>query len=315
MRSWFNRQAPERRRQRGLKSAVRPRAPSVDRTLRDLFGGGTGRGLIPPDAMIRTSLSRLRAACRQEYSQSDWARAVVMSARNRIIGSAGLMLRLPDQFREVETAWALHSAAGAFDVSGQLSRAECEQLVVSQCYIDGEALFRLRDGGQVESVDPARMSVDVQHEREAGGAVVVMGVEFDKDTRRPLAYHVDQVSYDRGSYFLSYSRRSADRAQRWPAADCLHVFLREYAEQLRGRPYLATAVPRIRQLREYEAAELRSSTLVANKIGFIERSETGETLAGERAGRGWRGGDRRGRGRLPRAWHRREGERPGVGTA
>ena len=267
-------------RTRGIKGVKPAKNADDDRQLRALFGSSAA--LQPPDATIRTILGRLRAESRYEYRSSDWARRVVQSARNHVVGNEGLMLRVEDAMHraEVEDAWAYFSEH--VESSGRLSRPEVEKAVVSGLYIEGECVFTHLPDGRVTMVDPARLATDAATEREENGRAVYMGVEIDVFTREPLAYWIDRLNYTRSGYALTYGRGRND-ATRHEARDVTHVYQSEHAEQTRGLPWLSTAVPRLKALREYEVAELRSAKLASNKVGFIEQSGEGGNIKGEGA--------------------------------
>jgi lambda family phage portal protein len=102
---------------------------------------------------------------------------------------------------------------------------------------------------------------------------VVMGIEVDKVTQRPVAYWVMQSTVQDYSVYLPSS------SIRVPADRMIHAFIRKYPKQLRGIPWMSAVIERLNQTDSYRTAQL-----VRNKIAaffgilFSGDGSTGRTM-------------------------------------
>lgn len=127
-------------------------------------------------------------------------------------------------------------------------------------------------------------------EIKADGNVVIHGVEYDTFGRR-VAYWLFPVHPGelntitrRGSNFIS---------ERVPAGECDHVFRVDRPGQVTGVPWLAPSMLRLRDLADYEEAELVRKKIEACFTVFVRRDPTGLTGVAQAVDQGKDGNDRR----------------------
>lgn len=92
---------------------------------------------------------------------------------------------------------------------------------------------------------------------EYGKNPVVMGVELDKSTYRPIAYHVMTGTTEAGIL------QTYGKTIRISANDMLHVFKRLRPKQVRGIPHLAVVMQKFFDLDEWTDAELLGNKIAA----------------------------------------------------
>jgi lambda family phage portal protein len=92
---------------------------------------------------------------------------------------------------------------------------------------------------------------------ESNGNPVTMGVELDKRTYRPIAYHISQGTTQAGMY------NGLGKTLRIPANSLLHVFKRLRPKQVRGIPHLAVVMQKFFDLDEWTDAELLGNKIAA----------------------------------------------------
>jgi lambda family phage portal protein len=93
---------------------------------------------------------------------------------------------------------------------------------------------------------------------------VVLGIELDKDTSRPVGYWINQNS----------------TSKRYDATEIFHIFKRMRPGQVRGYPLMHGVTQNFFQLQEYEDAELLGCKIAACLAVFIERAR-GTTPGGD----------------------------------
>lgn len=255
-------------------------------TVGDRLTAGWTSTPLTADQTIYKTLQTLRARSREQFQNNDYAKNYVQTARKDIVGEHGVRLQSgligPDgEPREVENnaiemAWHRWGSPENADWSGELSFVEMQRLVVSSCAVDGEALIRVYTGEeagpfgfQLQFIDPEQL--DVHHNGIASnGNLIRMGIEYDK-RERPVAYHLLEPAAVGTLFWAGY--RSNMNRQRIPAADIIHVFVRERVGQRRGLPWMATALSRMRSLRKFEESALVNARVGASKMGFLQSPE------------------------------------------
>ncbi len=106
------------------------------------------------------------------------------------------------------------------------------------------------------------------------GGFIVQGVEFDPLGRR-RAYWMFPVHPGEVAMF----RRASLTSQPVPASSVLHLFDRLRPGQVRGVPWLAPVILKLRDLDEYDDAELVRKKIEACFAAFVTGSDDEETLA------------------------------------
>lgn len=271
------------------RSAPNP-AAKMARTMGSSVGdqqaAGTGRleqnwqtWPTTPDALIYKNWRTLVARSRMEVENNDHARKFIQMVRENVAGPTGFELQAsikdpngtPDiqAAKAVEAAFDAFSERGIYEITGSMSRADVERLVISTVAIDGEVFaIKVRgddapDGFCIQLVDP--MLVHPQHfEKLDNGNAIRHGIEFSP-AGRPVAYYFQE--YDERQ--IGYVQMTWRTAKRIPAADVIHVFIPERVGQKRGMPWMRTALWRLRMLGGFEDSAVVNARVGASKMGFF----------------------------------------------
>lgn len=137
---------------------------------------------------------------------------------------------------------------------------------------DGEALIRIvRDrrlpyGMALQLLEADRLD-DAMNIKLANGNVVRQGVELDS-ALRAVAYYVRTAHP--GDHALQIGSNTVERV---PAADMVHLFLPERAEQVRGVTWLHAVIVRASVIHSFEEAAVIAAQVGASKIAALERSD------------------------------------------
>jgi lambda family phage portal protein len=233
-----------------------------------------------PDALIYQNWRVLVARSREQYENNDHARKFIQMVRENVVGPCGFELQagIKDPngttdilaSKAIEEAFDAFSRKGTFEITGTMSRAEVERLIVSTVAIDGE-VFAVKVRGSeapngafcVQLMDP--MLVHPQHFEPLGnGNSIRHGIEFTP-AGRPVAYYFQQ--YDERQ--VGYVQMTWKSAMRIPAEDVIHLFVPEKIGQKRGLPWMRTALWRMRMLSGFEDAAVTNARIGAAKMGFF----------------------------------------------
>ena len=233
------------------------------------------------------SLPILRARSKGLARNNEWARRYLLQMRNNVLGPAGIVLqmRLPPSTAParnqrindaIEAAWWQWAQPGNCDISGRHGWQDLERLALYSLLRDGEILARHVAAGphgyQLQLLNPSVL--DVALRRDWHGNRVRMGIEID-DASKPIAYWLIGVKAGddpRGGTAIG-------RHVRVPAAEILHLFDAEEADQLRGYPRLTVGAQRLWLLKDYEKSAAVACSNAAKRIGFFY-TPTGEAPTG-----------------------------------
>lgn len=224
---------------------------------------------------LERSLRILRGRSRHLAKNNDYVRKFLHMVQNHVVGAGGFALSVPalrpdgsiddDDKRVCEHAFARWARRGVCEVSTRLSFVQFARLWILHVARDGEAIVRrVRDrringfGYALQLVDPVLLDETYRADL-AGGVRIRMGVEVDAN-HRPLAYHLLRNA-EHGA--LGSSRI------RVPADEIWHSFVQEEATQVRGVPWVHTAMRRLNDLGGYEEAAVIAARVGASNMGFF----------------------------------------------
>lgn len=267
---------------------IRPKRASIDVGERHFADAASNNRLTASWAVTPTTVdsyiyqhwNTLVARSRDQAEKSDHARKFLQLCRDNIAGPTGFTLQ--SQVKDpsgkadtaasdaIESAWAEFGKRKAFEITGSMSRADVERLLVTTVARDGEAFAikrrskNLPHGFAVQLVDP--VALDPTHfETLASGNKIKHGIEFNSD-EQPVAYWFRQWDEHQVGYVLGTGKKY----QRIAAEDVIHVFVVECIGQKRGLPWTRTALFRMRNLAAFEDAAIVNARVGASKMGFFK---------------------------------------------
>ena len=233
------------------------------------------------NAALYRDLRVLRDRSRDLFRNNDYARRFVSLVVKNTIGPTGMSLQVqalqPDgrldliDSNYLEGEFAKWAKRGEFEISGRYTWVEFQRLMVQRLVLDGEVLIRRsigtgRYGVQYQLVSAER--IDERHNEDLpDGRRIRLGVELDS-LNRPLAYW---LTTDQSTNVMTGTVTTTAR-ERVAAADIRHVFLPHDIDQLRGEPWMATAMRRMKDLDGYEEAAVIAARVGSAKMGVITKT-------------------------------------------
>lgn len=282
-----------------FRPAPRPPAwrPHPVPRRRSYEAAGTGRLLASwttssasANTEIREHLAVLRARSRDLARNNEIIRRFLRLVSTHVVGPAGVGFQSKVRFgngrpdeaanRKIEEGWAAWTRRGSVEASGRLSWPELQRLAAETVARDGEVLAVLGPGPNPENLSLRLLEADHlpldANDSLPGGRRLVMGVELDADGR-PVAYHLaDEHPGDETALW----RQGGVTYRRWPADRVVHLYLPERPGQVRGVPWAAPVMHKLKMLAGYEEAELTAARVGASKMGFFKEATGAEYLAG-----------------------------------
>lgn len=233
------------------------------------------------------ALTALRELSRDLRRNNGWARRGVEVIANNTVGW-GIKAKPNDRSRARSDAalqiWNTWAGSTACDYDGRLNFYGLQALAMETIVESGEVLILKQPAATQDGLPiPMRLQVlepdylDTTRNAIKGdlGGPIIDGVEFDKFGRR-VAYWL--FSSHPGGYRIG---TTVFQSQRVDADRVLHVFRQERPGQVRGVPWLAAAITRLKDLDDFEDAELMQQKVAACFGAFVTDQDPSGTSIGQ----------------------------------
>jgi lambda family phage portal protein len=219
-------------------------------------------GLSANAANSREVRRTLRNRARYEVANNSYARGIVLTLANDVIGTGPrLQILSPDGNANRSIEQAFQQWAKVVDLPGKLRTMRMARAT------DGEAFAILTNNSKL----PTRVQLDLRlveaeqvctPDLASGAANSVDGVVFDSEGNA-VEYHVLRKHPGDGNFSqqLEYDRL--------PASSVLHWFRMDRPGQARGIPDIMPALPLFAQLRRFTLAVLAAAETAADFAGIL----------------------------------------------
>jgi lambda family phage portal protein len=235
------------------------------------------------DSELRNAIKPLRNRSRDLAMNNEYARRYFELLKVNVVGEKGVFLQSKaldsvgnlDQSgnQAVENAFKMWGKFGNPTVCGKLSWIDIQKLAVELLAKDGEAFLvvhrgaEFRDSIALEFLEADQVDEQLNKKLD-GGNEIRMGVELNQ-FKKPIAYHI--LTYHPGDYDYTTSKKSPKHV-RISADRVIHLFKQIRPGQTRGEPWLAPAIPAIKQLGAFREAAVINARVGASKMGFFKTS-------------------------------------------
>jgi lambda family phage portal protein len=233
---------------------------------------GWSRSVGDANLALQAALVELRIHARDLVRNNSWAKRGQRVIANHTVGWGVVPKAVTDnaalatRTMELWSAWASTTEC---ETEGRHTFYGLQHLAMKTIAESGEVLFRRRwrrasDGltlpFQLQVLEPDFLD----HSRVAlssqSGGPIIQGVEFDKLGRRTAYWLFEQHPG---------SGRNSSPSKRVSASEILHVFYPERPGQSRGVSWFAAAILNLKDLDEYEDAELMKQKIAACFAAFV----------------------------------------------
>jgi len=244
------------------------------------------------DSELSASLTALRNRSRALVRDAAYAKRAKVVVQNNVIGAGigmqGQVMSSRDTLREdvntaIEEAWRDWSCSEYCHTGGTLHFCDLERALMGQVFDAGEVFVRKHyrpfGGGEIpfalEMIEAERIADEFSYPPSAAaGAIIKMGIEVDR-YGRPVAYWLRQ----RHPGELRVLPGEADKLERVPAEQILHLRLVDRWPQTRGEPWLHAVARKLNDMDGYSEAEIVAARGSANYLNTIETAEGEHPLA------------------------------------
>lgn len=233
------------------------------------------------------ALPALRELSRDLRRNNGWAKRGVQGITNNTVGW-GILAKPNDRSRlrseQALALWNDWACCTACDYDGQLNWYGLQRLAMDTIVEAGEVLVVRQPAATADGLPiPIRLQVlepdylDISRNgiTGPGGGPVIDGIEFDRQGRR-VAYWL--FTAHPGSVRLLTTKFESVRV---PADRVLHVYRVDRPGQVRGVPWLAAAITRLKDFDDFEDAELMQQKMAACFGAFVSDTDDGNVSIGE----------------------------------
>jgi len=227
-------------------------------------------------------LAELRMHARDLARNNGWAKRARRIIANNTTGGWGLTPRMTGSAAtEASRLWRAWSDSTQCDAAGSLTFSGLQHQVMRTLSTDGEVLVRRRwrrasDGlmipMQLQVLEADYIDTAKDGLTGAAGGPVIQGVEFDKLGKR-VAYWLFDAHPG--------SLRSSGVSRRIAATEIRHVYYVERPEQVRGVSWFGAGIVPLKDLDEYEDADLVRQKIAACFAAFVTDLDGAATPLGE----------------------------------
>ncbi len=231
------------------------------------------------NAEIGPASSRLRERARDLVRNNPYATKAVNALVSNLVGT-GIVPRARNKkiavARQADQLWLQFAAT--CDADGLTDFGGLQALIVRSLVESGEVIVRFRDRRmedglhvplQLQVLEPDHLDA-ARTEDLADGGYIVQGIEFDALGRR-RAYWLFPVH-------PGESRGRSIASRPVPARQVLHLFERLRPGQVRGVSWFAPVILKLRDLDDYDDAELVRKKIEACFAAFVTGAQDEETL-------------------------------------
>lgn len=235
--------------------------------------GGWTTGSASANAEIAPALTSLRNRSRDLVRNNPLAKKALKARVSNTIGT-GIVAKLSDG-QALWEKWITEC-----DADGQLDFYGLQKLVDTTVEQSGECLVRFRyrlpsDGLsvplQLQVLEPDYLD-NLRFENLPNGGWIQHGIEYDAIGRRVAYWLYRQHPGEMAPVLNSLISYRVD------AADVLHIYEKDRPGQSRGIPRLASVMLKMRDLDDYEEAELVRKGVEACFAAFVHGGEDNQTL-------------------------------------
>lgn len=239
---------------------------------------------------LQGSLEILRGRCRQLAQNNPHIIKALTLYKQNIIG-CGIDLHvqskkangeLDDTANDIiEDSWDEFHRLGNYTINGTLTGTDAQKLIIETIARDGEVLLVKRkiDGDyKLEFVNIDQFP-SMYIGTTTTGNIIYQSVEFNRDMK-PVAYWiVSNTIQNTISHIQNVSQQRPD--VRIPAEECFHLFEKHYVNQVRGYPWLVSAVINLHHMALYLQSELEQARIASMNQIFFTLPSNPENISDE----------------------------------
>lgn len=233
----------------------------------------------------RPAISILRDRSRDLVRNNVYGSRAIAGIQNNLVGSGVIPVFKSNskakskKLKDLWAEWAEYDVLGDFDENGNIYTLQ--GLIAKTMAESGECLAlrhfvndpRKKIPLEIQVIEPDHIDISKDsHRRTTGEPFTCLGIQFSNRRKRIGYWLYDNHPGDCVSIGTS---------KLYGASEVIHAFRRDRAEQIRGIPWLAPCVLRLKDLDDYEDAQLLRQKIAACYSVFIIDVDGGSAESSE----------------------------------
>lgn len=227
------------------------------------------------ESEISPALQTLVNRSRDLGRNSPWGNSAIETMTSDIVGT-GILLSLSE--KQLLDRWNQWADSTACDFLEQTNFYAIQELAMRTVIESGEVLVRRRRGSedgklvQLELLEADFLDTTKVDSKDPGR--IRDGIEFEPDGK-VKGYWVFKVHPGNNKILKPFRQESVF----FPASEMKLLFRKTRAGQIRGVPWLAPVMMKLRDFEDYDDAQLVRQKIAACFVGFVKDSELPTTAA------------------------------------
>lgn len=262
---------------------------------------------------IKFNLSVMRARSRDLALNNSYARRYFKLLKSNVVGPDGFNLSVQGLdlngvfdpiSKSIETHFWRWAMPANCTVTGHIDFAKVQELLIESVARDGEALVILRRGNDFGPYKFQLQVLDADHLDEtfdstaSNGNRIVQGVEIN-EYAKPVAYWIwknnpaDAMVVSQGNERI-----------RIDAQDMIHIFDPERASQVRGYPWMSSAIRALHDIEQFRESVLENARVATDNQVYFKQETNADAFEDEIDDLGYveLDSEKAARSVLPRGW-------------
>jgi len=228
------------------------------------------------NSAIYGSLETLRNRSRDLKRNNPFAARGLQAIATNTVGK-GIRTQFRDKNSDAPTnpaeeLWKPWAESKVFDFDGRYDIFGFQRMIMQAVPESGEILIRKRFNRkldfplQYQILEADFLDTDKTQFQTTNGNTIIQGIEFDQDGKR-VAYWIFE---QHPGAFYEQNQLTSLVSKRVPASEIRHIFRQERPGQARGVPWLAPVMVRLKDLDDYEDAQLMRQKIAACFTAFVQ---------------------------------------------
>lgn len=221
------------------------------------------------NSVISGDLFTLRQRSRDLRRNNSMAKRAIEVTTNGVVGR-GIQTRVISNGQEsIQQKWNDWAGTTKCDYDGRHNLKGLQRLIMDAVQESGEVLIRRRfiDDPefpvQYQVLESDFLNSNVVGGKSQNGNTIIQGIEFDQNGKR-VGYHVYETHPGSSSASLSIQTNFI------PASEMIHLFRQERPGQVRGVPWSSSNMIRIKDLDDFQDAQLMRQKIAALFTAFVQ---------------------------------------------
>ena len=221
------------------------------------------------NAEIKGDLATLRQRSRDLRRNNPIAKRAIEVTTNGVVGK-GIQTRIMGSNKDdLQSKWKAWAHSTKCDYDGRHNLMGLQRLIMDAVQESGEVLIRRRFVNdkdfpiQYQVLESDFLNSILMDGTAANGNLIIQGIEFDENGKR-VGYHLYKTHP--GSLSASLKIETSFI----PASEVLHLFRQERPGQVRGVPWSSANMIRLRDLDDFQDAQLMRQKIAALFTAFVQ---------------------------------------------